>query len=90
MDPFNSDALHPMVFPSPRVTEKSSRNFLRGIRNFLWLANCVSLCYTVRRRYGVDMKVIKLYYNRSVEPKYFVYVRNDTDKRRFLCDLPCV
>ena len=47
MDPFNSDALHPMVFSSPRVTEKSSRNFLRGIRNFLWLANCVSLCYTV-------------------------------------------
>jgi len=36
------------------------------------------------------MRVIKLYPNRSVEPKYFVYVRNDVDKRRFLCYLPNV
>ena len=32
VDPFNSDALHPMVFSRPKDSQKSSGKFLEGIR----------------------------------------------------------
>ena len=34
------------------------------------------------------MRVVKLYTNRSTTPKFFVFVREDTERKRFLVTYP--